>query len=276
MVQLLLLFVRASREGEWELHLSTLRSMMPWFMAYDRVNYARYAPVYWLEMKDVATKHPVIDEKFHNGEFCVQRQGHHGFASIPMDMCIEQTANRDAKTRGGLTGITTNKGAVHRWISSYHLRAEIVRTCEEMAGRSDVVRERKDLDATRNRKDEDDICRLVSTIEATMNPFSKGAEELVHLTSGIVAPEKVAKDLSSARERGEEAVHSFIVERLQHDNVGFFAPLKRMNLQAFSSVGVKKKVATQGKVIEIKSSRTLFARLLLCGRSRKLDLEQLM
>ena len=34
MVQLLLLFVRASREGNWELHLSTLRSMMPWFMAY--------------------------------------------------------------------------------------------------------------------------------------------------------------------------------------------------------------------------------------------------
>ena len=128
-----------------------------------------------------------------------------------MDMCIEQTANRDTKTRGGLTGITTNKGAVHRWISSYHLREEIVRTCEEMAGRSDVVRERKDLDATRNKQDEEDICRLVSTIESTVNPFTKGAEELVHLTSRVVAPETVAKDLSSARERGEEAVQNMPV-----------------------------------------------------------------
>lgn len=41
-------------------------------------------------------------------------------------------------------------------------------------------------------------------------------------------------------------------------------------------MGVKQKVAIQGKVFEIKSSRTLFARLLLCGRARKLDLQQLM
>lgn len=58
MVQLLLLFVRATRTTDWDLHLSAIRSMLPWFFAYDRVNYARYLPLYWLEMSCVQDTHP--------------------------------------------------------------------------------------------------------------------------------------------------------------------------------------------------------------------------
>ena len=32
MVQVLLLFLRATRENNWELHLSSIRSMLPWFL----------------------------------------------------------------------------------------------------------------------------------------------------------------------------------------------------------------------------------------------------
>ena len=48
MVQVLLLFIRATRENDWQLHLSAVRSMLPWFFAADRVNYARYGSIYWL------------------------------------------------------------------------------------------------------------------------------------------------------------------------------------------------------------------------------------
>ena len=34
--------LRASREGDWELHIHTIRSMIPWCFAYDKINYARY------------------------------------------------------------------------------------------------------------------------------------------------------------------------------------------------------------------------------------------
>ena len=46
MVQLLLMFLRATRENNWDLHLSAVRSMLPWFFATDRVHYARYGTVY--------------------------------------------------------------------------------------------------------------------------------------------------------------------------------------------------------------------------------------
>lgn len=41
MVQILLTFIRATRQSDWSLHLNAVRVMMPWYFAYDRVNYAR-------------------------------------------------------------------------------------------------------------------------------------------------------------------------------------------------------------------------------------------
>ena len=58
MVQVLLLFIRATRENDWQLHLSAVRSMLPWFFAADRVNYARYGSIYWLEMISIDKTHP--------------------------------------------------------------------------------------------------------------------------------------------------------------------------------------------------------------------------
>lgn len=42
MVYVLLAFMRATRTGDWKLHLASLRLMLPWMFAYDRTNYARW------------------------------------------------------------------------------------------------------------------------------------------------------------------------------------------------------------------------------------------
>jgi hypothetical protein len=58
MVQVLLIFLRATRENNWDQHLSAVRSMLPWFFVTDRVHYARYGSVYWLEMFCLEITHP--------------------------------------------------------------------------------------------------------------------------------------------------------------------------------------------------------------------------
>ena len=50
MVQLLLLQIRATRTTDWRLHLNSLKAMISWFFATDRVNYSRYVSCYWMEM----------------------------------------------------------------------------------------------------------------------------------------------------------------------------------------------------------------------------------
>ena len=44
LVEILLGLLRASREDNWALHLSSIRQMIPWCFAYDNLNYAKYFP----------------------------------------------------------------------------------------------------------------------------------------------------------------------------------------------------------------------------------------
>lgn len=58
MVQLLLLYIKATRTSDWDLHLQTVRLMLPWFFVTDRTNYSRYLPCYLLEMLNLSKTHP--------------------------------------------------------------------------------------------------------------------------------------------------------------------------------------------------------------------------
>jgi hypothetical protein len=67
------MFIRATRQVDWDLHLSSFRSMIPWFFACDKVNYARYGSAYWLEMTSLEKTHPglsvdmlIIKEGWHS------------------------------------------------------------------------------------------------------------------------------------------------------------------------------------------------------------------
>ncbi|XP_063763531.1 uncharacterized protein LOC134880508 [Eleginops maclovinus] len=60
MVSTLLQFTRAQRDGLWELHLHSFSWMLPYFMRYDHLNYARWGPVYIAEMHQLPE--PVLSE----------------------------------------------------------------------------------------------------------------------------------------------------------------------------------------------------------------------
>ena len=70
----------------------------------------------------------------------VQRQKNYGFSSIASDQAIEQTCNRDSKTKGGIVGLTQNRAAINRWILAQAARSAITRKCELMAGVADEQR----------------------------------------------------------------------------------------------------------------------------------------
>lgn len=45
--------LRTSREGNWDLHLNAIRTLIPWCFAYDKVNYARYLSPYLAQMTNL-------------------------------------------------------------------------------------------------------------------------------------------------------------------------------------------------------------------------------
>ena len=170
MVQILLQFTRSIREANWNLHLASVRAMLPWIFAYDHLNYARYLPAYWLEMTNIQSTHPAIYTAFMEGEFAVQRSGNR-FAHIACDPTIEQTANRDSKTKGGMVGITTSSGAVNRWIWAHNARGSITRECEAMANRENNHSGHNDLLDSRKVRDKEAVKSIVTTTNDLMNPF---------------------------------------------------------------------------------------------------------
>ena len=119
MVFLLLRFVCATREAQWDLHLQCIREILPWTFAYDRVNYAHYLSFDYYEMSCLPVTHPDAYNQMQRGEFAVQRSDR-SFLQVAINHAIEQSINRVMKTSGGVIGISQQTGAVHRWILSAH------------------------------------------------------------------------------------------------------------------------------------------------------------
>ena len=274
MVQVLLLFIRATRQGNWDLHLSAIRSFLPWLFAYGHINYSRYLPAYWLEMCELPAVHPAVYEEFAKGRFSVQRQSLQGFSQVACDQTIEQTCNRDTKTKGGMIGFTTEKGAVSRWILSHRERAAISKRCEEMAGKDETSLSRKDLQLSRMKRDEEDVCRVVSVVDAMINPFDGSHNELVHVSSGVVASKDVTECYIKAWERGDKELVTYCEERLQGSR-DVFAPIKKMKTKTFKSMNKVLHTKAHGKQVSLQADRNLFQRLLIIANVRKLDIEKM-
>ena len=132
MVNVLLCFIRSTREGIWDLHLACISEMLPWMFAYDPTNYARYLSYHWMDMKSLQMSHPEANTHLQNGEFAVQRTAYKGFSRVAVDHTIEQTVNRDTETKRGIIRLSLKKGAVQRWILTAHERAETVRNIRSM------------------------------------------------------------------------------------------------------------------------------------------------
>ena len=127
MIMLMLRFIRATQLGCWDLHFLSVREMLPWMFSYDKTNYARYLTLYRCEMTVLPESHPQAFRALQQGQFVVQRSHGGTFSQVPVDQTIEQTLNRDTKTKDGIIGISLNRGAVQRWILTAHDRAEVAR-----------------------------------------------------------------------------------------------------------------------------------------------------
>ena len=85
MLYKLLGLIRASREGNWQLHLNAIHCMIPWCFAYDRQNHARYLPIYYDQMTSLPKDHPFSYEHLKQGGPSVQRSEHNPFGKVPIE-----------------------------------------------------------------------------------------------------------------------------------------------------------------------------------------------
>ena len=120
MVSVLLMFVRAQRDGVWDLHIFAFRRMLPYFFRYDHTHYARWGAIYLKEMNHLP---PEVLQEFQNGNFVV-KESQRRFNQVDPDHS-QEWLNGTGKKSGGIVGITRTITALSRWALSFNLRSYI-------------------------------------------------------------------------------------------------------------------------------------------------------
>ena len=113
MFEVLLLFIRVSRQRDWLLHLNSLHQTILYFFAHDQLNYASLSPVYLSEIASLENEESCIWNFFMEGNFSVQKCKIL-FTSIGVDNALEQE-NKNMKVLRGVKGLLQSDSALIRF-----------------------------------------------------------------------------------------------------------------------------------------------------------------
>ena len=225
------------------------QEMIPWCFAMDKINYARYLPVYSAQMSRLQETSPVLHDHFLNCGFSVQLRNEHPFARIAVDQTTEETVNKDTQTAGGTHGFSLKHGAVSRYYLTAGQRSGALRQLrQDISVQGSVITKHTDLEKTRIKKEESDVASMIDLLESNWtNPFGNDSSDLVSISTGTVASPDVSTDLLAAREKGELAYKEFEQQRIQKGDC-FHDPIKKIKLKTFTAMNSK---PAKGKTKEI-------------------------
>ena len=119
---LLLQLSLATKTNNLDLHISSLQSMCPLLFSVNHQQYAKYLSVYIMHLLNLPKEAKVLLE---NNGFSVLRSRTTA-GRTPVDLTIEQTVNKHAKSNGGIIGFSRSLPAYYRWTVTRHNRAQYV------------------------------------------------------------------------------------------------------------------------------------------------------
>ncbi|VDI45288.1 Hypothetical predicted protein [Mytilus galloprovincialis] len=127
MIDILRRFIKAERTGNWELHLQTVKDMLPYLAASGHNLYVKSSRVYLQQMENLKT----TPSRSHH----VIRRSDKFWAGLSADLVIEQVLMRSLKTTGGMTrGRGMSEGQRAQWILSMPDCAEMNNALQEFTG----------------------------------------------------------------------------------------------------------------------------------------------
>jgi len=260
-VWILLNFQKAVKENNLELYITSLRQLCKLLFSAGHLNYARYLPLYYTQLINLPQSHPGAQGLLESNGFSVAR------STVPssrnaVDITIEQTINRSAKTQGGIIGFSRNRSVYYRWCLTRHKRATYVEATFERA--FDMSMDVSDAHKTTRKseivKSETRVANVVSAFNQFIIPFTiknDRKDSLFSISSGKPASDKVRDHLLSFSDIGDKAADLFIKSRLIDKTMKFHEPMKKQNFQTFKSLAMKKTLtSTQKNLCRLKPRGT--------------------
>ena len=189
--------------------------------------------------------------------------------------------NRDTQTPGGTKGFSLTPGVVSKHYLIAEYRSMFMRQFKEMLhlGTPSTV-QHTDLQASRIKRDEDDVKLMMSMLEGSwINPFKSEEQDLVCISTGKLATPEIENDLLQAEAFGEKTYQTFRKDRLQSDppKVKFHEKMTKLKLKTFCDLSKKVEVhkGTSKEVI-IKADRALFSQMIIIAENKKLKMNDVL
>ena len=213
MVFLLLDSIAAERDSMWELHLQCFNQMLDYDRAYDHLKYFKLGIVYLMDMQRLPEAHPDLFQQFKGGNHAVARSKTQSvFNCVATDMALEQSMNRDSKTKGGIIGVTQDSDKVEKWALTAHLRSAVHANFKELCEYSDVLHH-KEMSRRHTDETEKFVIKIVNAFNNHKNPFAvdkDSGEPLHNIVSGLVVPDDHKNDVLFAKNIGLQGMKQYI------------------------------------------------------------------
>lgn len=232
----LLLYVRAIREGNFQLYIESLTKIVPWMFALDHTHYSRWLPIHIRDLMLLSVKHPTILTEFNLGRFVVHKTMNK-FSAMAIDQCHEQN-NAIIKDSGGAVGLTSNPGALRRWMIAGPEVARMVIEFEEVCTQ-DIDQHHHEQYPKVQAAFLKDVRSLVTVIEEMGNPFLEESQDLLVLDTRDIMDASVVEIVRKIEALGEEQYNKFVEERLIQSTKPIMEPLHKNKLALFSCPSVK-------------------------------------
>ncbi|CAF1280596.1 unnamed protein product [Didymodactylos carnosus] len=150
-------------------------------------------------------------------------------SGIALDQSIECSINKLGKGHGGISG-KFHESTIDNWINSFSYRALLTSVLHEICGletTNNNLNSHLECTPTRQAIDETDLAILLKVLKSE-HLFSPSSSHARKLLSGKIIHEDIILNICTSFDRGQEALSTYIKERLIDKTVRFEEPLKAM------------------------------------------------
>ncbi len=270
-VEVILLFVEASRNADIALHLEAGDALSKLFFAFDRIKYKRLWPRYIADMHELKTKHPATWKELEDGNISVTKS-EIPFVSIGPDHACEHL-NRMMKVHSGLVGISNNPNARQRFFLA---SPEMSRLSTEFKGqfglKANKPEEHHDVQPSVIRQEHQAVDKIKAAILSHCNPFAVEGNQLYNFITNAYVPKEHVAQILNADEIGQKLYTEYVAERINGD-ASLWARVKKQNNKMYMSGNKKLTVKIRDQTVDLKETKNLYGRLMILTRSNR-DIDQ--
>ena len=276
MIGMVKCLIRADRDGDFLLHVSTVGNLLILLVGFDRLHYLRCGSFYYKTLKSLKTTHPYLYQRFLLGDF-VAKTNSGSFNAVACDMKLEQSINRSAKSSHGIIGQTKYHQYITEWQLIYHEVLDISNAYRQVL-QSDTTKGEtylhKDLSNFRIKQKNQSVTALKTFVRSHGNPFLEKSKLKNFVTQVKSHPDISAKLLnifenSACKEKSFRKSVFTDRSKLLHDRIPKMS-LPQVNDELSTSTLEKKKLSQK----EISAQTEVAMKKISIAKSKCGSLEQ--